>query len=548
MTDQITTQMTAQRILPMTFSERLSELVRACFTAIWITSQEQSNAVREIGQLCRDESWRLALWDVECGLTLAGSGPAEQATDPLAAIRALPSLSADSRSEAGPAGSETTVLVLRNYHRFLGSAEIVQALDHQIQRGKQHRTIIVILAPLIEIPVELEKAFVVVEHSLPDRQTLQEIAQGVATEAGELPDGAELERVLQAAGGLTRSEAENAFSLSLVRTQRIEADSIWELKTGQLKKSGLLQLYRGSACFAELGGLESLKHFCRRSLVDSSATSATSATSTTNTAARPRGVLLLSPPGCGKSQFCKALGSETGRPVLMLDVGALLGSLVGQSEQRTRQALAIADAMAPCVLMIDEVEKAFAGFGGGAGDSGVSSRVFGTVLTWLNDHTSDVYVVCTSNDVSRLPGEFARAERFDGVFFVDLPSRGEKDSIWDLYQTTFGHDPEQRRPSDEQWTGAEIKSCCRLAALLNVPLAKAAENVVPVAVTASESVARLRAWAAGRCLDAHQGGLYQSRAITGETTGTEIGSGGGSNGESSRTRRRRRVDRGPSMN
>ncbi len=527
-------------------SDRLRELVRACFTAIWVTSQEQPDALREIDQLCRDEGWRLAQWDVESGLTLVGSGPAEQATDPLAAIRALPSLSTEASLQTGShAVPETTILVLRNYHRFLGSAEIVQALDHQIQRGKQHRTMIIILAPLTDIPVELEKAFVVVDHALPDRSALKEIAEGVATEEGELPAGLELERVLQAAGGLTRSEAENAFSLSLVRTQRIEAECIWELKTGQLQKSGLLQLYRGSARFAELGGLESLKHFCRRSLVDSS-TDETQRKRSTAALARPRGVLLLSPPGCGKSQFCKALGWETGRPVLMLDVGALLGSLVGQSEQRTRQALAIADAMAPCVLMIDEVEKAFAGFGGGAGDSGVASRVFGTVLTWLNEHTSDVYVVCTSNDVSRLPGEFARAERFDGVFFVDLPSRAEKDLIWDLYQSTFGHDSdqdaEQSRPADEQWTGAEIKSCCRLAALLNVPLVQAAENVVPVAVTASESVERLRTWAVGRCLDAHRGGLYQSPPTGGGDRGA------GSQVKDSAAGRRRRVKRGPSMN
>ncbi len=139
-----------------------------------------------------------------------------------------------------------------------------------------------------------------------------------------------------------------------------------------------------------------------------------------NLRTHPRGVLLLSPPGCGKSQFCKALGREVNRPVLILDVGSLMGSLVGQSEERTRQALRIIDAMAPCVLMIDEVEKAFSGVNG-SGDSGVSSRMFGTFLSWLNDHTSDVFVVCTSNDMSKLPPEFGRSERFDGIFFLDLP-------------------------------------------------------------------------------------------------------------------------------
>ena len=119
---------------------------------------------------------------------------------------------------------------------------------------------------------------------------------------------------------------------------------------------------------------------------------------------RARGVLLLGPPGSGKSAFCRALGNETGRPTLVLDVGSLLGSLVGQSEANVRQALRLVDAMAPCVAMIDEVEKALAGAGsGGHTDGGVSARMFGTFLTWLNDHESDAFVVCTANDVSRLP-------------------------------------------------------------------------------------------------------------------------------------------------
>jgi SpoVK/Ycf46/Vps4 family AAA+-type ATPase len=223
---------------------------------------------------------------------------------------------------------------------------------------------------------------------------------------------------------------------------------------------------------------------------------------------RPRGVLLLSPPGCGKSQFCKVLGKEVGRPVLNLDVGSLMGSLVGQSEERTRQALRIIDAMAPCVAMIDEVEKAFAGMNG-SGDSGVASRMFGTFLSWLNDHDSDVFVVCTANDVSKLPPEFSRSERFDGVFFLDLPSRDEKDAIWNLYRDLYEIDPEQPVPDDTNWTGAEIKSCCRLAALLDQPLSQAAQNVVPVAVTAAESVGQLRSWASGRCLSASRSGLYQ---------------------------------------
>lgn len=493
----------------MTLIDRLAEYVRACFTGIWIESHEHQDALVAILQLCRAQDWRLATWDVEQGLKVPGAEVDSAGNDPLAAIRALNSL-------ATPEG--TTLLILQNFHRFLQSAEIVQALAHQIVAGKQNRTIIVILSPVVQLSVELEKLFVVLEHELPDREQLAEIARGIATEASELPDGPELESVLDAAVGLTRLESENAFSLSLVRQGRVTPDAIWELKTQILKKSDSLDLYRGSEDFSSLGGLSALKSFCKRALLQPSRG---------NRLKRPRGILLLSPPGCGKSQFCKTLGKEVGRPVLILDVGSLMGSLVGQSEQRTRQALRIIDAMAPCVVMVDEVEKAFAGVNG-SGDSGVSSRMFGTFLSWLNDHESDVFVVCTSNDMAKLPPEFSRSERFDGVFFLDLPERKEKDTIWSLYLTQYELDRDQRIPEDTDWTGAEIKACCRLSALLDVPLIQAAQNVVPVAVTAQESVEQLRHWASSRCLSADKAGIYRVK--------------------SRKSGSRRKVDRDPSLN
>lgn len=494
----------------MTLTERFSEYVRACFTGIWIESHEHQDAISEIAALCRDEQWQLALWDIESGFRIAGQ-PSEDsgANDPLAAIRAI------GRS-AGPEG--TTVLVLQNFHRFLQSAEVVQAMSRQIIEGKQNRTIIVVISPVVQIPVELEKLFATIEHDLPSREQLAEIARGVATEEGELPEGPDLEAVLDAAVGLTRMEAENAFSLSLVRQNRITADAVWELKTQTLMKSGLLSLHRGTENFGGLGGMAALKTFCKRALLQPSRG---------NPLKQARGVLLLSPPGCGKSQFAKSLGNEVGRPVLILDVGSLMGSLVGQSEDRTRRALKIVDAMEPCVLMIDEVEKAFAGVGGNT-DSGVSARMFGSFLGWLNDHTSDVFVVCTSNDIGKLPPEFGRSERFDSIFFLDLPSQQEKGAIWAMYRERFAIGQDQQQPSDDSWTGAEIKACCRLAALLDLPLIQAAQSVVPIAVTASESVDSLRNWASGRCLAAAHSGVYQR--------------------DNDSTKPRRRVHRDPSNN
>jgi len=256
----------------------------------------------------------------------------------------------------------------------------------------------------------------------------------------------------------------------------------------------LLTLHRGQENFATLGGLTYLKDFCRRAL-------------TSGKKVKARGVLLLGVSGTGKSAFCKALGNETGSPTLTLDIGTMMGSLVGQSESNFRQALRIADAMSPCILFCDELEKALSGVGS-QGDSGVSTRLFGNLLTWLADHESDVFFVGTSNDISKLPPEFTRAERFDGVFFLDFPQAKERDSIWSLYRSHFGIPDNQAKPKDDSWTGAEIRSCCRLAALLDQPLTMVSRNIVPVAATAAESVERLRAWASGRCLSADSPGVF----------------------------------------
>ena len=221
----------------MSLSKQLAEFISAAFTGLWIESHEHDDAIREIAQLCREQNWRLAIWDVEQGLQFPGQNNADvQASDPLAAIRSINALASEDSS---------AILVLRNFHRFLASPEIVQALARQITVGKQSRAFVVILSPIVQLPIEVEKLFAVIEHELPNRQQIEEIARGVATEDGELPTGPELGRVLDAAAGLTRYEAENAFSLSLVRHQRIEPESIWELKSQMLKKSGLLTLHRG---------------------------------------------------------------------------------------------------------------------------------------------------------------------------------------------------------------------------------------------------------------------------------------------------------------
>ncbi|MEK6248104.1 MAG: hypothetical protein N2C12_07985 [Planctomycetales bacterium] len=245
----------------MSLAERLSEYVSACFTGLWIQSCEHEDALAEIAQMCRDEDWNLAPWDIDSGLQIPGQGDSQSldagGNDPLAAIRAINAL-------ASPDSS--ALLVLVNFHRFINSPEVIQAMARQIVNGKANRTFLVILSPLVQIPTELEKQFIVVEHELPTREQLESIFSSLCTDPGELPDGNELLTILDAAAGLTRYEAEGAASLSLVRHERVTADAIWELKSQMLKKSGLLALHRGTESFAHLGGLEAMKGFCLRAM------------------------------------------------------------------------------------------------------------------------------------------------------------------------------------------------------------------------------------------------------------------------------------------
>ncbi len=474
----------------MTLATVLTDYINACFIGLWVQTLEPDEAEREITRHALEQRWKLAVWDVANGIRLPAAngqpGLETGAGDPLAALRAVPAL-------AEPDG--TALLLLHNFHRFVNNPEVIQTAFGQLVTGKQQRTFLVVLAPVVQIPVELEKLFVIVEHTLPDRGQLQQIARELTSDdPGGWPDDPDRQRILDAAAGLTRYEAEGSFALSLARHGSIRADVVWELKAQALKKNNLLSLYRGKESFADLGGLAALKDFCGRALQPGRRVKA-------------RGVLLLGPPGTGKSAFAKALGNETGRPALLLDLGALYGSLVGQTEANIRQALRIADAMSPCLVYCDEIEKALSGVGS-QGDSGVATRLFGTLLSWMNDHESDVFLIATCNDVAKLPPEFSRAERFDALYFLDLPTSVEKDTIWNLYAERFAIPEDQTRPEDADWTGAEVRACCRLAALLDMPLTQAARHVVPVAVTAAEQVEKLRSWASGRCLSAASPGVY----------------------------------------
>ena len=246
----------------MKLSDQLTAYFNAAYSGVWLLSHEPDEAEREITQLARNKKWKIAIWDVANGLRLAShsNSPTSDAGagDPLAALRALPAL-----AEA----NGTAILLLHNFHRFLNSPEVIQTVFGQLIAGKQQRTFIVVLAPIVQIPIELEKLFVIIEHELPDREQLQKIARDLISDRpDDLPQGDDLERVLDAASGLTRIEAEGAFALSLTRHNRFVPQAIWDLKAQTLRKNNLLRLHQGKETFDSLGGLPNLKSFCRRAL------------------------------------------------------------------------------------------------------------------------------------------------------------------------------------------------------------------------------------------------------------------------------------------
>jgi len=219
----------------MSLADQLNDYVNAAFTGLWVQTHEPDEAEREILKHARHHQWRVAVWDVARGVRVPGAeGAATDAGsgDPLAALRSVTAM-------ADPNG--TCLLLLHNFHKFLGSPEVIQTTFGQLIAGKERRTFFVVLSPVVQIPVELEKLFVVIEHALPDREQLLTIATELTSEQpSDLPAGEDLQRVLDAAAGLTRYEAEGAFALSLARHNAIRPEAIWELKAQTLRKNNLL--------------------------------------------------------------------------------------------------------------------------------------------------------------------------------------------------------------------------------------------------------------------------------------------------------------------
>jgi hypothetical protein len=499
----------------MTLTEQLTDYVNACFTGIYVQTFEPDEAEREMVQHAKQQNWKVAVWDLAQGLRLPSSPGAVRSDpgsgDPLAVLRALPGL-------AEPNG--TALLLLHNFHRYLPTAEVMQTTFTALLSGKQQRTFLVVLSPVVQIPLELEKLFVVLHHELPRREQLERIARELTSDSpADLPGGEALDRVLDAAAGLTRYEAEGSFALSLARHGTIRPDVVTALKAQMLAKSGLCSLFQGeSRSFEQLPGVEHLRHLSRQLLRP-------------DCPVPPKGWLFVGPPNIGKTTVAKAIAADNHMPLILADLPSLKAKFVGESEGRVRRFISLCEAMAPCCVLLDEVEDALAGAAAEqAGDSGVSRDQLSAILKWRSESRARVFLIATCNEAEALlrvkQGALFRDGRFDGIVFFDLPGRAAKDGMWQQYRGLYGLAGKEANPTDEGWAPGNIEVCCQRAVQYEIPLTEAARYVRP---TPAEDVERLREWADGRCLSATGPGIFR---------------GSGSAG----SRSSRRVHRGPSEN
>ncbi len=504
------------------FENRLANLINAGFPYIFIPSYEEERVVNTIARdLTNPELVRaprkLYVWAQTTGLVCEG----ERVKD---TYQPIPAIDFIGRS------NEDAVFVLRDCHAYFGADRaarpdyaVIRKLRDILPNLKSSRKTVIFLSPHLVIPGDMEKEISILDFPLPTmaeiEQTLDELLEGVSPENIRLTQN-EKHTLVRAALGLTLQEAENAFCKAIVRSRGLDNSAlaiIHEEKNQVVKKTGVLEFVKSDLSVEDIGGLENLKNWLKKrngSWLERAKAYHIPA---------PKGVLITGVPGCGKSLTAKAMSAIWNLPLLKLDMGRIFGGVVGSSEENIRKAIATAEAVAPSILWVDEIEKGFAGTKS-SGDSGTSARVFGTFLTWMQDKTAPVFVIATANDISSLPPELLRKGRFDEIFFVDLPTSKEREKIFRLHlakrtkgsavahqiDLNSGLCAELARLSDG-FSGAEIEQAVISAlyeaffadrGLCRDDLVKAVRETVPLSVTQRESLLALRQWAATRAVSA----------------------------------------------
>lgn len=482
-----------------TMHNKIINYIRAGYAGLYLVSPEEQRVEADIKTVAQEVGFNLSVWSTSGGLMDTQKGSARQVNDPMEALLAIMEM------------PEKTITILRDFHLFLhgdSNPLLLRQLKDTLQCAKTRGTPLVILGCRLCLPPELERELAVVELALPGKEHLERVLEGVR-ESALLPDLSDSEReaALDAACGLTTIEAENAFALSIIESKSINPVIVAREKAQVVEKNGLLEIIGTEESLDCIGGLDELKNWLlqRRNAFGKKARD--------YGLPLPKGLLLVGIPGTGKSLTAKATASVFGVPLLRLDVGRIFAGLVGQSEYNLRCVIDTTEAIAPCVLWVDEIEKGLAGGkSSGVSDGGTSARVLATFLEWMQEKRSAVFLVATANDISQLPPEMLRAGRWDQLFFVDLPHEDEREAIWCIQIAKHSRQPKdfdtrQLAKATEGLTGSEIEAVFVEALYrafdqdqepTDLSIAQVLTDFVPLSRTMAEQIISLRNWAKGR--------------------------------------------------
>ncbi|MEB3180595.1 MAG: AAA family ATPase [Nostocaceae cyanobacterium] len=482
----------------MNFREEFQLLLRARYPLIYIPTYEEERvetAIRDEAHLQGNRP--VYTWDFVDGYQGNPNDAGFGRRNPLQALELLEKLPA----------SAPGVFILRDYHRFLDDVAIARKLRNLSRLLKSQPKNIILLSPRIAIPDDLTEVLTVVEFPLPAAIEIKsEIERLMAATGNSLP-GKILDELVRSCQGLSMERIRRVLARAIATHGEIQPEDVelvLEEKRQTIRQTQILDFYPAKEQISDIGGLDNLKDWLLRR------GGAFTERARQYGLPHPRGLLLVGIQGTGKSLTAKAISHHWHLPLLRLDVGRLFGGLVGESESRTRQMIQVAEALAPCVLWIDEIDKAFSGLGS-KGDAGTASRVFGTFITWMAEKTSPVFVVATANDIQALPPEMLRKGRFDEIFFVGLPTQEERKAIFQVHLSRLrphnlkNYDIGRLAYETPDFSGAEIEQTLIEAMHIgfsqnrdfaNDDILEAASQMIPLARTAQEQIQALQNWAA----------------------------------------------------
>ncbi len=521
------------------FEKEIKIHIEARYPVLWLVSFEERRAEKILEEMCRAAGFKFWSWSVSRGLYSAE----KKKWEPLGREKVLTTI----EERIQKSGEDNNLFLLKdiagyfNSHEFLRKFRDIPAI---IDEHSLINTVCILSPTLTEIPPELEEDIVVIELSLPDYNEIEEMV--LKTFGKLIPEkwhGSTRAVLYKSLQGLSmdniRRVVRKAVSLNNGSLNEDCINNVQEEKQQIIKKQKILDYYTHKETIEHIGGLGEIKKWFieREHVFRLSKEKADTLGLDT-----PRGLMLIGVPGSGKSLCCKALAGIWNLPLLRLDVGRLFGSTVGESEKNIRRCIQLSEAVSPCILWIDEIDKAFGGVSGFQGDSGTQLRVFGTFVTWLQEKEKPVFVIATANDPKNLPPELWRKGRYDEVFFVDLPSSDEREEIFKIHLENRGQNInhlnlKELAQNSQGYTGAEIEQAVKdaiiatfnmfhegkdtedaervieglsnLKAAQNVLLASL-RNITPLSALKKEEIDELRNWSHRRARPASKS-LFMQR-------------------------------------